>query len=200
MDAGTDWVLSGGKWSLDVDATNDTVAIPNIRPIQDTDKLTISFWVNLRGLASGEGLFAQWQSNGTLAYIVTGNKIRYQVGGNAIDSSTAVEVNRWYHVACRSIANQSVYINGRLDVTTALFGTNTSAVTPQFFIGGNGAGGIGRSNAIFGEFMIHNRALSDMEIRLLASRRGIQHELAPRRRSSSAVQFNRRRRLLLGST
>jgi hypothetical protein len=53
---------------------------------------------------------------------------------------------------------------------------------------------------MFDDVMITNRLRNASEIRLLASRRGIAYEQAPRRRASSAVQFNRRRRLLLGST
>ena len=45
-----------------------------------------------------------------------------------------------------------------------------------------------------------SRVLSAAEMRILGRRPGIIYEMAPRRRSSSAVQFNRRRRLLLGST
>jgi hypothetical protein len=55
-------------------------------------------------------------------------------------------------------------------------------------------------NGSVGSLVIHDRVLSSNEIRLLALRPGIAYELAPRRRSSSGVAFNRRRRLLLGAS
>lgn len=45
----------------------------------------------------------------------------------------------------------------------------------------------------------YTRPLLANEIALLGSRRGIAYELAPRRRSSSGIAFNRRRRLLVGA-
>ena len=49
-------------------------------------------------------------------------------------------------------------------------------------------------------FAIWNRVLQPNEAIQLSLRPSCLHELAPRRRSSSAVQFNRRRRLLLGAS
>jgi hypothetical protein len=55
------------------------------------------------------------------------------------------------------------------------------------------------NNGFADDFRAYSRALTSNEIKLLAMRRGIAYELAPRRRSSSAVLFNRRRRLLVGA-
>jgi hypothetical protein len=50
------------------------------------------------------------------------------------------------------------------------------------------------------EIRIYSRELAPQEVSVLSLRPGIAYELAPRRRSSSAVQFNRRRRLLIGAS
>jgi hypothetical protein len=55
-------------------------------------------------------------------------------------------------------------------------------------------------NGQIDDLRLYSRILSAQEIRLLASRRGIAYEMAPRRRSSVQVAaFNRRRRLLIGA-
>lgn len=46
--------------------------------------------------------------------------------------------------------------------------------------------------------IVWNRALSPNEVRLLATRRGIAYEMAPRRRSQAQVTTNRRRRIIIG--
>ena len=63
---------------------------------------------------------------------------------------------------------------------------------------GAGVGGFSMTGNLV-EFWKHKRSLSAAEIKLFAMRPGIAFEMSPRRRSSSAVQFNRRRRLLVGA-
>ena len=90
-----------------------------------------------------------------------------------------------------------LYLNGQQEAT-ANFSNDAPSVANQ--IGGQLSSNFGFSNAVIDDVRIYNRALSPQEIRILATRRGIAYEMAPRRRSSSAVQFNRRRRLLLGAS
>jgi hypothetical protein len=55
------------------------------------------------------------------------------------------------------------------------------------------------SSFLVDDVRIYNRVLSRNEITLLASRRGIAYDLAPRRRAALVAGFNRRRRLLVGA-
>ena len=120
------------------------------------------------------------------------------------NSTASCVVNTWQHCAAvfTSATSRTIYLRGGNSAT------GTTSVTPS----GIDTTAIGRlvnvtnpSGALYAkgsidDVMLFNRALSASEVLRLSSRRGIAYEMAPRRRSSSAVQFNRRRRLLLGST
>jgi hypothetical protein len=83
-------------------------------------------------------------------------------------------------------------------VGTATANANADSSTDPIRIGALTDAGASLAYS-FIEARMYETALSDAAIRLVSSRPGVSHELAPRRRSSSAVQFNRRRRLLLGA-
>lgn len=107
--------------------------------------------------------------------------------------------NRWHLVAANysRVTGITQYLDGiNIGNTSTLTGDLSSSQTLQ----------LGRypiSTTFTGQLddtRIYSRCLSDWEHRLLASRRGIAYELAPRRRSSVQVAaFNRRRRLLVGA-
>jgi hypothetical protein len=95
----------------------------------------------------------------------------------------------------------NIYINGKLSNGT-LSGSSTGNFNTfqPLAIGMLGTNTFGPLDGMVDDVWYYHRELSPKTHELLASRRGIAYELAPRRRSSSAVQFNRRRRLLIGAS
>lgn len=116
--------------------------------------------------------------------------------------SGALTLNKWYTITgtiSDSKAQESIYVDGNLISQNTITSATKPASSGTSQIGTYTTGSlyfIGDQK----EFHLHNRVLSPREIKLLASKEGVMNELAPRRRSSSAVQFNRRRRLLLGAS
>jgi hypothetical protein len=91
-----------------------------------------------------------------------------------------------------------IYVNGVPDcVVVQALGPQAMATADPLLLGASA--GARYTDGMLDDVRFYNRMLSAKEARILASRRGIAYELAPRRRSSSAVQFNRRRRLLVGA-
>ena len=82
---------------------------------------------------------------------------------------------------------------------TSLAAVSTGAASA---IGNPGTGAAdGPFPGYIAEVRLYNRELSDNEQTLLASKIGVAHTIAPRRRASVqvAASFNRRRRLLVGA-
>jgi len=103
-------------------------------------------------------------------------------------------VGAWHNYTCVVTSDATrVFVNG------TLIGTQATAGNQTFQNIGAQADNTFNWNGSLDDFAVWDRALSTQEIALRARRRGIAFELAPRRRASVAVQFNRRRRLLVGA-
>jgi hypothetical protein len=217
MDAGTDWVVSGGRYALEHDGSNDLILCGNSPSVSTSVPFTISGWVNCYSLISPQypKLCTFRSEQGSTPFEVTlSDQSAYRgvsIGSAGVSwgqfrNSIAFVTNAWTHIgvtysgASGTLSTSFViYVNG-LGVPANVSGL-FSGLGNTTTIGGPSSGG--SSNVLLGswdDLRLYGRVLSPQEIRLLASRRGIAYEMAPRRRSSSAVQFNRRRRLLLGST
>ena len=220
MDVGTDWVVDRGRYALDFDGTNDFVtASPSAVNIQQTDAFSGSAWIKLTGSGinstAGRAIVNTWYQQSGWRFIVTdwpGTQGRIDFGaldgsgyGRLATGSTRVDDGLLHHVAFTYSGNSDasgikLYVDGKPETTTIR--NNASPGTL------NNAGlAIGRLVELFYYFpglisdvQLWRRELAESEVRLLSRRIGIAYELAPRRRSSSAVQFNRRRRLLLGAS
>jgi hypothetical protein len=228
MDAGTDWVASQGRYALDFDGSNDYVLCSSTKAGNvGASNVTFSIWVNtantsaFRGFINkreGGGSFRQWcfgqGSINTGGGAVAGKYISlfWYIGGSLNSPgtvqnfrTTSDHIDGKMHHFAGTRTNGTVpkiYVDGvEVEVTAIVDGrTNLNADNDSNIEIGSLSRG---ANSVQGQVdgvQIYNRALSPHEIRLLATRRGIAYEMAPRRRASSAVQFNRRRRLLLGST
>jgi hypothetical protein len=208
MDPGTDLVATDKSYALDFDGSNDYVdmgasgsALINSLPF------FVSAWikpVNVSGGTSGfQGVVCSDQSGGPMFFRLRSGAIQFSYDENAVSfvAGGTVANGSWQHIAGMADGSTyKVYLNG------SLVGSKTAAVSPitsanKLVLGVDFTFVSGRNfNGQMLDVRIYHRVVSENEIRILASRRGIAYEMAPRRRSSSAVQFNRRRRLLLGST
>ena len=202
MDAGTDWAMSGGRYALDFDGSNDHIPLS----LTYSAEVTCSLWVYSRNItnANGEYFFARWEavlldfyvgafSSGWIARTGNGST------GQSSLLSTPAQLNTWTHLCLtRTPSLLTLTVNGTTSVSTSSVGFQGSAVSNTFISRLSPSSGL-YADALVDDIRVYSRAISSQENRLIASRRGIAYEMAARRRSSSAVQFNRRRRLLIGA-
>ena len=200
MDPGTDWVISGGRYALDFDGSDDYVNVPNPAALDfGTGDFTISLWAFMRSTTTGIIFSRNYFSS--FEILSTGGYFQGYVSNIASDTSATFTLNTWTHVSLRRANGVSrMTLNGNNNRPT--FSATASVSNGSDVHIGKRPGLAGFSpNAIMDDFRVYNRRISDSENILLARRRGIAYELAPRRRASVQVAaFNRRRRLLVGAS
>jgi hypothetical protein len=211
MDAVTDWVTSGGRYALDFDGVNDFVGFGTTYPQSATQpfslvmscvgRLSFTRW---KRLTSGGWILVDIDISGTrrigFGYISSAGDGRWSYTNTVYDPA---RLNTVVGTAdgSNTLGGFKTFLNG-VEITAKTIVGNTN-VTIDAAAQVRIAGTDGTAEYIPFTVLscaIYNRVLSPAEAALCALRPGIAYELAPRRRSSSAVQFNRRRRLLLGST
>lgn len=216
------WTPSGGRYGLLFDGVDDYVPVSTSRFPSGNSALTFSLWFNPASIGTARPLIG-YGRNGTgtwvIVYVDSGGRVvmEFGNGSGSVVGTTVLVVGRWYHIAAIYDRSQTrIAINGITESSTAYSSANidVNRDTDSQPIGGIGSyftqfatqvdNGLATerytsASGSLDDVRIYNRALSANEIRLLATRPGIAYEIAPRRRSSSAVQFNRRRRLLLGA-
>ena len=192
------WVSSSGKYALrgrQNTANNSQIDISSLSI--SGGAYTFMFWLRLRSFASG---FPFIMAGGTALELGSSASGMFFRPGVQFAAGSQFVVDKLEHRAVAASAGTvTLYINGKpFDSASHTYGTLSG------FRLMNGADASG--NNIYSmdgdlfEASVHVGALSQKTIAIAASRCGIAYELAPRRRSSSAVQFNRRRRLLLGAS
>ena len=168
--------------------------------------LTISFWYRASSVSAARHWVyscATGSSNPNFAVTIERISDSSHRMGLYTGSYTYSSAFTWdllpHHYAISWLADNtlSFYRDGMLLSSTTAVPGGISDVTWQWSRLGTGNSGFSLTGSLIG-MMTHSRALRNNELAVLASRPGIAYEMAPRRRSSSAVQFNRRRRLLLG--
>ncbi len=124
-------------YCLDFDGTNDYVDVGDPNNF-NTDKGTIAAWVKWvsspsSGINSGGSIFSSSDTAVdyyTLAFWIASNgkvEIHSHIGGTVghIRSTTALNVNEWYHLVGLSDGNTyKIYINGEEEELTVAQGTN----------------------------------------------------------------------------
>lgn len=206
MTSGSDWITDQGRWSLDFDGANDVVTMtPGM--ITGTSPFTMSAWCRFNatpsffqgvmmigGGTTGTSAYIGWVSSASF-----GTNNSWGGGGFGRNYGSGItDVTGWHHVLMTSTGGGSqtftIWVDGKLMIS----GTETiTLVSTHLRIGANPSDAF--VNGKIDDCRLYNRVLSDGEIKRLASRRGVAYDLAPRRRASVAVQFNRRRRLLIGA-
>lgn len=191
---GATFGLNSGRYALSLDGTDDYVSLTSgsVRPAN----ITVSAWIYVTS-AAGTGKF------GGVAYSFatttpTGDdwtvseyngSIRVSSGSSYYNATSGtITRNTWVHVAMTraSGAIPKAYIDGSevsLGSGIGLGGgwTAGTAVGRWF-----AASAYSLQGAV-GDLRIYDRLLTEKQLKLLASRRGIAYEIAPRRRSSVHV-------------
>lgn len=202
MDAGTDWVASGSGLALDLDGTNDYVSIDN--PVKPVRHLTLSAWFAMNatpsftpliccplaasGWASPYVAFLLRLNNATSMEADVGNGSSYSVFSATIPT---VVTGVWNHIAMTyDGATVVAYYNGRRLATNTTVTGDIGYASQPIMLGRDG-GGPTYANAKLDDCRIYSVTLTDGEVALLASRRGIAYETKPRPlpRKLSAATF-----------
>lgn len=186
MDAGSDWVINGGRYGLDMDGTNDHVVLTQ----SYSAAVSCSLWVFARNItnANGEYFFGRWEAVLQDFYVGAFSSGWIARSANATPTqsallSTPATINRWTHLCLtRSASTLSLTVDGRTTVTTSAVGFQGADVANTFIGRLSPATGF-YANAIIDDVRVYHRVINHTENRLLASRRGIAYELASRRRS-----------------
>jgi hypothetical protein len=205
---------SQGRYGIGFDASDDVV-VCDYSPAHETQSgagWMVSAWTYTTsspsvGTAICRGdLTTIPQQRDYLLRSVSGDwGIQNAAGGtfNTISVSGALVLSRWQHVAayCYASGSAGLIVDGKLVATGTLLTTLTAS--PQRFITIGAAANGGNGYGFFWPGLIDDvrvySVVNPSVLYRLSSRRGIAYELAPRRRASAAVQFNRRRRLLVGA-
>ena len=228
MSADSDWTISGGSRCLDFDGSNDYADTSNVSRYGFSGPQMVSFWfrntttltllnfptIFAYGATAVDSyktqIMAGFNTVGTGPSNNTGKLAIMDYNGAVVSgaySSTDFQSNlNWNHAAGGWDGTAwTIYINGINETTSQ--GTQDAPATTSHasatLVIGRASIGVGRySPTQMDDVRYYHRSLSPQEIRLLASRRGIAYEMAPRRRASVqvAASFNRRRRLLLGAS
>jgi hypothetical protein len=196
MPANDGWKVSQGKAAMQFVGTDATENIPGsqnrIQSAGNFNRSTVSWsaWVQPQS-ANKRGIASDGPNNLSPNFAVTIlADLRIEIyRGNSTVSAQSIGLDRWNHLF---IANDGIstsyFFDGRF-VNSALQGWRQSTQS-QIFIGYNYWGAI---NGLIDDVAVYNRVLSPNEIRLLASRRGIAYEVAPRNWSAQQIAAYRAR-------
>lgn len=202
MSAATDWIRSGGQYSLNFAGTR---RVSTTRPlISGTQGFTLSAWVYVTGTTTYRTVCGNYGVGNTTGVQITiwpstgsvpANAPTLYYGTTAISATAGASANQWNHVAATRSGNAiTIFLNG-VQVGS---GTNSASVgaTQNWAIG---QGPDNTSEPMIGyidDHAVYHRVLTVGEIRLLATRRGIAYEA--RRDIVFGSTANRRRRILTG--
>jgi hypothetical protein len=199
MFPGDDWVASQGRYALDFDGVGDRVSVTSSAAFaHGTGDFAYAIWMYPRQIGSNNRLFSfgDDQLNIDLGIFGAGSISYYNGSVSTASATGVVAANQWQHMTMmRRSGVVRVFINASEVITHANVVSVSGSRT--FHLGGFPSQNF---NGLLDTTMIFARSLTSNERRLLASRRGIAYELAPRRRSVLVTAaFNRRRRLLIGA-
>jgi hypothetical protein len=213
MDPGTDWVASQGRYALDFDGINDFVPLGTTNLLgltRSSLSATVSFWVYPR-TTTRNAYIADWNSGGSVERIRIemsgfnisagriGGNVLYEGGLAPVQTSSAPALNTWHHISITGSGSGMVlYWNGRLDSTesgggAAQYRGGLSASANRVTLGRAGEANLLYANALLDDVVIHNYAITPEINRILASRRGIAYEMAPRSWSAQQIAAYRAR-------
>lgn len=213
MDANADWVLSQGRYALDLDRTNDYIDFGS-SAANFTGAITVSAWINLAAVNTGNsGIVCKGNIVPTVAQTSFGLSCLGNTGANFLawgvldDANNArigyitpavITAGTWFHVLAdwdgitATRFGTSVYVNNLLQSISSSEDSGTfvsrTTCTDALEVGRRK---VTASFEYFGglidDVRIYRRRLSGRERALLASRRGIAYDLAPRRKARLAA-------------
>lgn len=203
------WTNSEGRVSLRFDGTDD-YAVKASRRFELVSPFSVSIWYRptarnpYAGLVSTMSAFSESSVNGFILYdggnsnagvmgMIMGGVLTLTSGSNST-------LNTWQHYCAIFAAGSAVlYKNAvpqtlsRVDLGAAQYTGTTELKIGSFTTTS------GRAAADIRDVRLYDRILSPNEVRMLSRYSGIAYQLAQRRRASSGIAFNRRRRLLVGA-
>lgn len=207
MELGDDWSCSGGRYCLSFDGNNEIGTCANIWEFSGATKATVAAWVRPRTgnqpysgfVGNSDNYSLQTGNVGTEFWALAGTNSTFGIGG-------ALVMDSWQHLAfiydgdkATNADRQRLFINGK-QVAATYNGTIPSAWSSSTGVTTIGDRNVAiESTADIDDVRLYNICLTDNEMALLGSRRGIAYELSPRRLTKSA-SVNRRRRSLLRVT
>ena len=206
------YAVNGAKYAISCDGTNDYIRIPRFADYSTllTTKKTTSIWV--RTSSPGSSYRTVWSQDRCFAVTIKDSVFITYDWAAASDRSSGVNIadGAWHHLAITFnpgvSSGSEFFIDGQKVGSSFTYSSQAGSNDMDMSIGTAlttaplNQPAAEYVNAAVDDPRLYYGLLSSNTIRLLASRRGIAYEMAPRRRSSSAVQFNRRRRLLLGAS
>lgn len=224
---GAAFTVSGGSNAIAFDASNDYVAVggSGVYNFDRTQQVSLSAWVrpsSVAGVAYGvidKSSLSPPNAGWSMVLFNRTSLVANAVSLFLTNTTTTNEIevcspagsisaSRWQHICATydgtsTAAGVQIYINGIAQTKTTtrnnLSASITTSISPSIGARQSGAGQV--LNGAIADCAIHYRVLSANEINILASRRGIAYEQAPRRRSSvQVITGNRRRRLLIGAS
>jgi hypothetical protein len=198
MDPATDWVVSGGGYSLDFDGSNDQAVASQVLTGKST-RITAMCWANLTSTSVRGAMMQIGRAEAT-----TNDGFTFGVGGTTLDNSgnniigafegvkwhsTGIAIGTgWHHIAM--VINESglaaFHLDGKL-----VWGDSSGTMIP---VGAQGSGNTNlggyQSNfspgyprffaGLADDWRAYDRILHSEEIRILARRRAIAYEPAYR--------------------
>jgi hypothetical protein len=171
--AGATWTAAGQYGNaLSFDGTNDAVTVPDAAALDLGSRGTIEAWVRLTALNRWHSVIAKGSANNDAVHnyaleITNTNVVRCILGNGAafqaLDSSSPVVANQFYHLACTwDGTTVRLYVNGTLNQSAAQ-GLTPVGNTASLFIGKFG-GNADWLRGIIDEVRIYNRDLNASEI------------------------------------
>ena len=205
----SDWVVSQGRYALTLDGVDNFVETGF--SLAGETQVTISVWgfratgasrMMIGDRSSGSGI------NGIIIDCFTDGNL-YAVAANGSVTYGVISVTAftgWHHYLLQYDGLQGanatrlrLWIDG-IERTMSYVGTIPASIGTTGTTFRVGRWDTAYSTALIDDFSVFSLP-AGRQAALLASRRGIAYELAPRRRSSVQVAaFNRRRRLLIGAS
>lgn len=208
---GPTWGPIKGRQALSFNGTSTTIHSITDKLNFENDMPFSVFTRFATSSATNQALFSRQASTGSFnGYSVTviGSKLRFSLVNNLsnlliVNSVPSVNDGLWHSAlvtynGTKSVNAVQMFIDGNLVSTTgssSLSLTTLSVVVPS--IGSRSNADLQLIGSI-SDVMLWTGVM-ERQSKLLASRAGVAYELAPRRRASSGVVFNRRRRLLVGA-
>jgi hypothetical protein len=206
MDAGTDWVASQGRYALDFDGVNDRIVCGESRRFltQSGTNWSVSAWVRIRGTGGSVQTIinrGETITNASRDYILYANnysgaswraELQNSNGSQfpTARSSIDLTIGRLTHLSgtCDTFGFGRLYQDGIL-VGSLQLRTDIADINRELNIGATrqSSGLLFFFSGEISDTFVYSRALSPSEIRLLASRRGIAYEMAPRSWSAQQI-------------
>lgn len=186
MDPATDWITSGGGWALDFDGTDDFVLVSSNFSITNFP-FSFGGWVRVGNLAPTKAIFSFCQyvpSSDQYCTLETRSSqwsIVSRAGSFANAAAGTPVVGEWAHVfgVFESTTSKKLYVNSE-NIASLTSSLSMPSGIDRFVIGKLRNDSADPHNGQLDDIRFYNRALTDAEIRLLATRRGIAYERKPR--------------------